>query len=146
MHRRAVLIGLTASTILPALPSLAAPYFINSTSAASGFDVVAYFTESRPVMGHEAIAAEHDGARFLFANAANQAAFSADPARYAPQYGGWCAFAMAHNAQASTVPEAWSIVDDRLYLNFSLYVRENWRRDPAGFIARADANWPNFAA
>ena len=99
MHRRAVLIGLTASTILPALPSPAAPYFINSTSAASGFDVVAYFTESRPVMGNEAISAEHDGARFLFANEANQAAFSADPARYAPQYGGWCAFAMAHNAR-----------------------------------------------
>jgi len=145
MHRRSVLIGLSAAAILPTLPALAAPYFLYSDTAANGHDVVSYFTESRPVPGQASIAADYDGVRFVFASAENRAAFAENPARFAPQYGGWCAFAMAHGAQASTVPEAWTVVEDRLYLNFSLNVRESWRQDTAGFIARADANWPNFA-
>ncbi|MEX0970199.1 MAG: YHS domain-containing (seleno)protein [Paracoccaceae bacterium] len=143
MHRRSFVLGLAGTCF--ALPVLSAPYFLRQNLAANGHDVVAYFTQGQPVPGLGQFVAEYDGARFAFESAANRAAFAANPAQYAPHYGGWCAFAMAHNAQASTVPQAWSVVGNRLYLNFSLDVRESWRADPAGFIARADANWPNFA-
>jgi len=113
-----------------------------SDVAASGHDVVAYFTESRPVEGSSDFAARYDGATWHFASAANRDAFRADPARYAPQYGGYCAWAVAQGSTASTTPEAWSIVDDKLYLNYSKGVQARWEQDIPGHIARADTNWP----
>ena len=82
------------------------------------------------------------GATWHFASDANRALFEADPLAFAPQYGGWCAWAVAEGYTASTVPDAWSIVDGRLYLNFSRSVQRRWERDIPGNIARADANWP----
>tara|TARA_R110000850_G_scaffold148616_3_gene270854 strand:- start:1214 stop:1648 length:435 start_codon:yes stop_codon:yes gene_type:complete len=143
MQRRSFVLGLASASL--ALPALSAPYFLRQNLAANGHDVVAYFTQAAPVPGQAQFTTMYDGARFAFASAETRDMFTANPAQYAPQYGGWCAFAMAQNAQASTVPEAWSVVENRLYLNFSLDVRTTWRRDPAGYIARANANWPNFA-
>ncbi|WP_342070994.1 YHS domain-containing (seleno)protein [Yoonia algicola] len=114
--------------------------------AVDGSDVVAYFTDGAPVAGDPAITAEYMGATWLFASEANRDAFAADPARYAPQYGGYCAYAVSQGYTASTVPEAWSIVDDKLYLNFSTGVRSRWERDIPGHIAAADANWPAVLA
>jgi hypothetical protein len=82
------------------------------------------------------------GAAWRFASAENRERFEADPVAYAPQYGGWCAWAVAEGYTASTVPEAWKIVDGRLYLNYSRGVQRRWERDIPGNIARADANWP----
>lgn len=110
--------------------------------AVDGTDVVAYFTESQPVAGDPAITHDWMGATWRFATEENRAAFAADPERYAPQYGGYCAFAVSEGYTASTVPEAWRIVDDKLYLNFSLGVQRRWARDIPGRIAAADANWP----
>ena len=110
--------------------------------AVDGSDVVAYFTQGAPVAGDPAITHEYMGATWHFSSAANRDLFAADPAAYAPQYGGYCAYAVSQGYTAPTVPEAWSIVDDKLYLNFSTSVRSRWERDIPAHIAAADANWP----
>ncbi|MCG6856441.1 MAG: YHS domain-containing protein [Salaquimonas sp.] len=110
--------------------------------AINGYDPVAYFTEDKPVAGSEAITASWKGATWRFASEANKAAFVENPEKYAPQYGGYCAYAVAQGATASTVPEAFTVVNDKLYLNFSSGVRQLWRKDTAGNISKADTNWP----
>ncbi len=127
----------------PAMAAEPAIYANSSTSVAiNGADPVAYFTQSDLVYGQEAIFAEWEGAKWLFSSAENRDMFVANPEKYAPQYGGYCAFAMANNYVAPTVPEAWTVRNGKLYLNFSLSVRKRWLKDPDGFIARADKNWP----
>lgn len=113
--------------------------------AIQGYDPVAYFTEGRAVEGLDAFTAFHDGATWRFASAVNRDAFLADPAGYAPQYGGFCAFAVAHNATAPIDPNAFSVRGGKLYLNYTDFVRSEWRKDPEGFISRADANWPGLS-
>ncbi|MEM6423149.1 MAG: YHS domain-containing (seleno)protein, partial [Pseudomonadota bacterium] len=107
---------------------------------------VAYFVQGGPKPGRAAHAATWNGTTWHFASAENRERFLADPAVYAPQYGGYCAWAVSRGYTAPTVPEAWEIVDNRLYLNFSLGVRARWRRDIPGNIARANANWPGVLA
>lgn len=114
--------------------------------AVDGTDVVGYFTDGAPVAGDPAITHDYMGVSWQFSTQANRDAFAADPAAYAPQYGGYCAYAVSQGYTASTVPEAWSIVDDKLYLNFSTRVRRRWARDIPGHIALADANWPAVLA
>lgn len=110
--------------------------------AIAGHDAVAYFTERKPVRGSAGLTLVHQGATWRFASAQNRDAFKADPAKFAPQYGGYCAFAAAHNAIAKAEPDAWTIVDGKLYLNFSKAVQRQWEADPQTFIARANGHWP----
>ncbi|MEM6902656.1 MAG: YHS domain-containing (seleno)protein [Pseudomonadota bacterium] len=112
-----------------------------SNEAISGYDAVAYFTEGRPVEGSGEFQTEWNGAIWKFANADNLATFKADPVQYAPQYGGYCAWAMARGSFASTQPENWSIVDGKLYLNYNDSIQQRWEADTANFIANADAKW-----
>ncbi len=109
-----------------------------------GYDPVGYFTAGDKVPGSPKFTTDYKGAIIQFASAANRDLFLSDPEAYAPQYGGYCAFAMAHNAIATSVPEAWTVHNGKLYLNFSLGVRERWREDPDGYIAKADPNWPGI--
>lgn len=111
--------------------------------AVDGSDVVAYFTDGAPVEGSPAIAHDWNGVTWHFANAANRDAFAADPVAYAPQYGGYCAWAVSEGYTASTAPEAWKIVDGKLYLNFSRRIQRRWERDIPARIAAADGNWPS---
>lgn len=113
--------------------------------AIDGYDPVAYFTQSRPVMGSDEFSAEHAGADYHFASAANRDAFLADPAKYAPQYGGFCAYAVAHGATAPIDPQAFTVFGGKLYLNYSDLVRAQWRNNAEGFISRADGNWPKLS-
>lgn len=113
-----------------------------SSLAVSGYDPVAYFVEGRPVEGRKAFEFEWNGATWRFANAENRAAFAADPEKFAPQYGGYCAWAVSQGTTASTEPEVWRIVDGKLYLNYSKSVQSTWVRDIPGNIAKADKNWP----
>lgn len=119
------------------------PVFATGEGAIGGYDPVAYFTEGRPVQGSEAFQSQWGGATFSFASADNQAQFEADPEKYAPQYGGYCAYAVSEGYTATTDPAAWSIVDGKLYLNYSPGVRDRWSRDIPGRIAAADRNWPS---
>ena len=140
---------LAASSALPltlslARPSLAAkaPVFTSGGVAINGYDPVAYFTESKPVKGDPAITSDWEGATLQFASAENKAMFDGDPEKYAPKYGGYCAYAVSKGATAPTDPEAWTVHEGRLYLNFSVDVRGLWRQDIPGNVAKADANWP----
>jgi YHS domain-containing protein len=114
--------------------------------ALDGYDPVAYFTVGKPVEGSKEHAAEWNGATWRFASAENRAKFLAAPERYAPQYGGYCAWAVAHGYTADTDPEAWTIVDGKLYLNYSVEVMAKWKLDVPGFIAQANRNWPKLLA
>ena len=120
--------------------------FTKGGVAIRGTDPVAYFTESRPVAGKDAFTTEWNGATWKFASADNLAKFKTDPAKYAPQFGGYCAWAVSQGYSASTVPEAWDIVDGKLYLNYSLGVQSTWRGDRAGNIVKGHANWPQVKA
>ena len=124
----------------------APPVYAEAGIACDGTDVTAYFSESRAVAGDPAITLDWRGATWRFATEAARAAFEMDPEAYAPKYGGYCAYAASKNYIAPTDPAAWTIVDDRLYLNFSRSVRALWSLDRAGHIARADANWPGVLA
>ncbi len=120
-----------------------AEVFSTEGVALGGTDPVAYFTEGKPVEGSSDYSFDYQGATWHFASAANRDAFAADPGKYAPQYGGYCAYGLAQGALVETVPEAWSIVDGKLYLNFSKGVQQRWEQDIPGYIAKADSNWPS---
>lgn len=110
--------------------------------AVSGYDAVSYFAgDGVPVQGSADFAVAHDGAVYHFASAANAARFAADPAAFAPQYGGHCAWAMARGYLAPGDPLAYAVVDGKLYLNFNQAVKAKWDTDRAGFIAAAAKNW-----
>lgn len=108
---------------------------------AGGYDVVAYFND-KAVPGDEAITAEHDGVTWRFISEANRDAFKANPAKYAPQYGGYCAYAVSEGYTAKGDPEAWTVHEGKLYLNYSQDVRAEWAKDIPGRISKGDANWP----
>lgn len=111
-------------------------------TGAGGYDVVAYFAEGKAVKGEQELVAEHEGVRYRFASAANRERFVADPEAFLPRFGGYCAWAVANGYTAKGDPEAWSVVDGRLYLNYSKEVRDTWAKDTAGNIAKGEANWP----
>ncbi len=110
--------------------------------AINGYDSVAYHLEMKPVKGDSDFTAEWNGAIWRFKSADNRDRFASEPERWAPKYGGYCAWAVSNNYTATTDPRAWSVVDDRLYLNYSRSVRRTWSEDIPGNIRRADANWP----
>lgn len=114
--------------------------------ALRGFDPVAYFTAGRAMSGLPAFTLEHDGAIYLFATAANRDAFRADPARYLPQYGGYCAYAAALGKKADADPAIWHVKDGRLFLNYNRSIGETWSRDIDGYVAKADRAWPTIRA
>jgi len=152
LPRRRLLAGLLAAPLAGAAALLrpvlarAEPIFAVGGIAVRGTDVVAYFTEGRPVPGLPAFAHDWQGASWRFASAANRDRFATDPARYAPAYGGFCAYAVSEGYTAPIDPAAWRIVDGRLFLNFDRGVQRRWERDIPGRIARGDANWPRLAA
>ena len=115
----------------------------NSNIATNGYDSVAYFTQDMPVEGTEQYSFEWNGAVWLFSSDENKSMFMANPEKYAPQYGGYCAFAVSRGYTAPTVPEAWTIYEGKLYLNFSLGVRKRWRKDVVRNIEKANKNWPD---
>ncbi len=112
--------------------------------AIDGYDPIAYFTQSKPVQGSAQHALEWGGATWHFATAEHRDRFKADPATYAPQYGGYCAWAVAQGQLAPIDPQAWAIVDGKLYLNFSPGIHAKWGKDIPGNISKADQNWPGL--
>jgi len=114
-----------------------------SRVAVSGYDPVAYFTDGQPVRGSTAFRINHQGFEYRFASAQHLAAFRANPAHYAPQYGGYCAWAVSQGYTAAGNPNNWRIVDGRLYLNYNDEIQTRWERDIPGHIRSANGNWPN---
>jgi YHS domain-containing protein len=136
------LLGLLVLVFTPLAFAGEAPVFATEDGAIRGYDPVAYFTMGEPTRGSDKFTASWQGATFKFASAANLELFKAEPTAYAPQYGGYCAYAVAKGATAGTVPEAWTIVEGKLYLNYSVSVQRRWRKDVPGHIREADRNWP----
>ena len=138
---------IAAMTLLAGLAFAAAPVAsVNQKSgvAVKGHDPVAYFTESRPVKGNPQFTYEWMGARWQFASAANRDTFAADPAKYAPQFGGYCAWAVSNNYTADIDPEAWKIVGGKLYLNYNKSVQRKWEQELDKRIADGERNWPGL--
>ena len=122
------------------------PTFTADGAAIRGYDPVAYFTQGEPTPGNPAISHGYEGAMWHFATEAHRDMFAADPAKFAPQYGGYCAWAASRNYVASTDPEAWEIVDDKLYLNFSKLIHARWTIGKRKNIEKGDVNWPGLLA
>lgn len=112
--------------------------------AIKGYDPVAYFTEGKPVKGSSDFKHEWNGAEWRFASAANRDLFKEDPVKYAPQFGGYCAWAVSRGYTAGIDPDAWKIVDGRLYLNYNAKVQAQWAENVSGNIAKAEENWPKI--
>ena len=115
--------------------------FVKDGAAIGGTDPVAYFTEGRPVAGSSEFTAEHDGVTWHFASAGNRDAFTDDPAKYAPAYGGFCATGASFGKKIPIAPQHWKIVDGKLYLNSSDGAHKRFLSDEAGTIGRADGHW-----
>ncbi len=148
LTRRAAL-GLFAATPLayaltPHRALAREPEVFQNPEAINGYDPVAYFTEQKPVEGSPANLVDWNGATWRFASAQNAAKFQANPETYAPRFGGYCAYAASKGYLAPTIPEAWTIHEDVLYLNASLRAQELWRQDIPGNIEKGLANWPGI--
>jgi hypothetical protein len=133
-------LGLTGAWIAPASASEVYTDIIRGTGA-GGFDVVAYVNAGRPVQGSAQITHVWNGALWRFAHVANRDAFAAAPERFAPAYGGHCAWAAAQGYKAKGDPRNWKIVGGRLFLNYDAHVQRTWETDIPGFIASADGQW-----
>jgi len=112
--------------------------------AIQGYDPVAYFTQSKPVRGSSSFTYQWMGSTWWFASAQDRDQFTADPAKFAPQFGGYCAYGVSKNHTVDIDPEAWRIVEGKLYLNYSKSVQKSWLQDVPGNIRAAEQNWPKL--
>ena len=113
--------------------------------AIKGYDPVAYFTEAKPVQGSSQFTADHLGATYHFSSAQNQSLFEGNPEKYAPQYGGYCAFGVSKEYKFDIDPEAWAVVDEKLYLNLNKKVQARWIGEKDELIVEADTIWTQIA-
>ncbi|HKY91827.1 MAG TPA: YHS domain-containing (seleno)protein [Nevskiaceae bacterium] len=137
-----LLVAIVGATF--AVLAQAAPVFTGlfGNTAIRGYDPVAYFTDGKPVKGSKDFTTEWMGATWQFASKAHLDQFKAEPAKFAPQYGGYCAYAVAaKNELVATDPEAWAIVDGRLFLNYDSDIQKKWAASRADYIRQGDVNW-----
>jgi YHS domain-containing protein len=149
--RRRSVFALGSSALLFSLPSRAAQPPINTLkdslfggrtdTAINGYDSVAYFTLGKPVKGQDAFVIDRMGAKWKFASQANLDLFKANPEKYAPQYGGYCAYGVAQGYLVKVEPDQFTLLDGKLYLNYDADVQAKWRKDPAAYIKAADAQF-----
>ena len=127
-----------------ASPAIVAGDYVNSLTAALGYDVVSYHATGGPSRGSGDHVAIHEGVTYLFENRANRKQFEKNPSRYVPAYGGYCAYGVSVGKKFIGDPEVWGLVDDKLYLNLNRDVQKIWNEDTAGKIQEADQNWPQI--
>ncbi len=144
LHRIQLLPLQAQAPVFAATEGSLGPFFATDGLALRGYDPVAYFIDAKPVQGSPEHEWEWGGVTWRFATADNRERFHNNPERFAPQYGGFCAWAVANNYLFPVDPFAWRIVDDKLYLNANQRVQRNWERDIPGFIEKADLNWPGL--
>ena len=142
-----IVVPIVLAALLAATPALALSPVNKSLLggvAIDGYDPVAYFTDGKPLEGKKEFQYAWNGATWRFASAEHRDQFAKDPAKFAPQYGGYCAWAVAQDDTAGIDPNAWTIVDGRLYLNYSPAIQKKWAADVQGNIKKGDANWPHL--
>ena len=139
----ATLIAIAALAAIPAAATAEDPVFTaRGNLAIRGYDPVAYFTEGEALKGSRDFAHDWQDATWRFASAENRDRFAADPEKYAPQYGGYCAWAVSRDYTAPTDPDAFTVVNGKLYLNYNRKIMEQWLEDRDAHIESADRNWP----
>ncbi|WP_153799860.1 YHS domain-containing (seleno)protein [Foetidibacter luteolus] len=116
--------------------------FAPDGKAIRGYDPVAFYKEQKPVKGIDSLAYTWKNATWFFSSAANLDSFKANPGRYAPQYGGYCAYGTSEGHKAPTETDTWTIVDDKLYFNYNTKVKERWTKNQQELIEKANAQWP----
>jgi len=141
--------ALLTLTMAAALPVFAAPEAdpVNKDAsgvAIKGYDPVAYFTQSKPVKGSSAFTHQWRNATWWFASAEDRDEFARAPEKYAPQYGGYCAYGVSQNHTAPIDPEAWTIIEGKLYLNYSKGVKKTWSESIPKYVEDANKNWPGL--
>ena len=132
------------SALLVSSLSFAANIEVNANGndlAIKGYDTVSYFTKGEPTKGSDKFTAAYNGAIYQFSTADNRDLFQSEPSKYAPQYGGFCAFGVTMNKKFDTDPTAWHIRGDKLYLNLNKDVQKKWVTDIPGYIETAQINW-----
>ena len=142
-----VLLLLCASVLLTMQVAVAGNFAVNLDDngvALKGHDPVTYFTDGKPTMGSAEYTASADGATYHFASADNRDKFLADPGKYTPIYGGYCSLGITMTMKIDGDPQAWNIVDDKLYINSSPKARTTWSEDIPGNIVKADGIWPTI--
>jgi YHS domain-containing protein len=117
--------------------------FSTDEGAIRGYDPVAYFTENKPVKGEMKFSVNYQYETWYFASAENQKMFQANPETYLPQFGGYCAYGMSRGYKAKTEPDAFTIVNGKLYLNYNVDVRKLWNEKQSEYIDKANSNWPS---
>jgi YHS domain-containing protein len=147
--RRRMIFNLSAFALLSWSMALAGDKAdaINKSKAGlaiNGYDAVAYFTESKVVKGDAQFQHDWMGAKWLFVSAANRELFAKNPAKYAPQFGGYCAWAVSNNYVYDADPTIWKIVEGKLYLNYNRLARFQWERDIPGRIKLGEQHWPGL--
>jgi YHS domain-containing protein len=114
--------------------------------AIQGYDPVAFFTDNKPVKGDQKFLLKHDGAIYFFASKEHKDLFKADPAKYTPEFGGYCAYGVSRNKLVEIDVDAFQIVDGKLLLQYSKGIRDDFNSDTKGNLAKADANWTSLVA
>ena len=143
-NRFSRVIAIAALSLL-STAALAGEFFETDGVALRGYDPVAYFASAEPQQGQAQYSYEYKGSKFYFASDANRRAFMAMPEKYAPQFGGYCAFGTAQGYKVSTQPDAFAIVKHKLYLNYDKKVQKIWQQDVPGNIQQAEKNWPEVS-
>lgn len=118
--------------------------FAPAGKAIKGYDVVAFFTEAKPIMGADSLSYVYKGANWQFSTAENLKKFKLNPEKYEPQFGGYCAYGMADGHKAPTQTETWAIVEGKLYFNYNPKVKEMWNKNQPAFIEKANSLWPTL--
>ena len=140
-----MLFGTAASAAEPPINTLKNSLFGGRTDTAiNGYDTVAYFTVGKPVKGQDALATEWMGAKWKFSTQAHLDLFKANPEKYAPQYGGYCAYGVAIDNLVSIEPDKFKIIDGKLYLNYDDDVQQKWLKNPTGYIKTADSKFQSL--
>lgn len=144
INKRRITLGLLALAFMSRLAT-SGDFFEVEGLALRGYDPVAYFEANMPIKGSPPHSFTYQGSKFLFATASNQKKFAANPEKYAPQFGGFCALGTANGYKVKTEPDAFKVVDGKLYLNYDRKVLDIWSKDQPGFISRANQNWPEVS-
>ena len=118
--------------------------FEKDGKALGGYDVVAYFNLGEPKKGIDSLSTNWNNTTWLFSSASNLELFKQSPEKYVPQYGGYCAYGTAEGHKAPTQPDAWAIIEGKLYLNYNKKVKAIWDKDQPGYIEKANKNWPDL--
>lgn len=126
---------------MASLQNYAQNQYLKKGLATEGYDVVAYFESAKPIEGKKGITTKYNGAIYQFSSESNKALFLNNPTQYVPQFGGYCAYGVSENHTSPTDPKAFTIVDNKLYLNYNLEVKELWSKEQEERIKSANENW-----